>query len=290
MTYHYLTNALLGVNDTDHGRVGLRGHHRSQWWKDRRGRFTYPFPFLSLTTFCFSHLLSDTIMRLTASIKSTRGTFRVYTQTTGVMPMYLDCKLSLITYRDPHNVHLLIGRSVVPTPLFESINRVAFSSNWSIVPLSFTVDLVWRTCHLLIVKQTGSCSYPMGQTSVDYPIVSSHPSTSLRGLCHQYRDVSWRPHFPYCRSSNISIFSVNITPPTSKGDILRKLFHQCISPMEPLFNWVKCMAENMCLQARLKNYKRAGCTKVVRQCIPKLGGSSNESSCNRGRGNYSIGQ
>jgi len=44
----------------------------------------------------------------------------------------------------------------------------------------------------------------------------------------------------------------------------------------------------MCLQARFKNWKGAGCTKVVSQCIPQLRGSSTESSCSRGIGNCSI--
>jgi len=78
--------------------------------------------------------------------------------------------------------------------------------------------------------------------------------------------------------SSSSIFKVNIITPTIRGDILRHVISVYIT-------WVKCLAEKMCLQAKLKNWKGAGCTKVVRQCIRKLRGSSTESSCSQGRGN-----
>jgi len=71
-----------------------------------------------------------------------------------------------------------------------------------------------------------------------------------------------------CSSSSSSIFNVNIITPTSRGDILRQIVSSVY------ITWVKCLADKMCLQARLKNCKGARWTKVVRQCIPKLRGSS----------------
>jgi len=58
-------------------------------------------------------------------------------------------------------------------------------------------------------------------------------------------------------SSSSSIFNVNIITPTSRGDILRQIVSSVY------ITWVKCLAEKMCLQARLKNCKGAVCTKVV---------------------------
>jgi len=85
-----------------------------------------------------------------------------------------------------------------------------------------------------------------------------------------------------CFCSSSSIFNVSIITPTSRGDILRQIVSSVY------IRWVKCLAEKMCLQARLKYWKGAGCTKVLRQCIPKLRGCSPECSCCRRRGNWSM--